>query len=67
MTKRRNLDGCYFRFGTENICFSDMTYEQRDEVTKDWSAQWWRTLANHLADCLREVGDEFDIERGYEE
>lgn len=33
----RNLDGCYFRVKREgkwqNICFSDLTKDERDEVT----------------------------------
>lgn len=62
---RRNLDGVYFRVERkgkwENICFSDLTIEERDSVGKDRSANWWKSLAYHLADCLRGIGDELDI------
>ena len=32
MDMRRNLDGVYFRIGIENICFSDLTIEQQEEM-----------------------------------
>lgn len=63
----RNLDGIYFRVERngkwQNICYSDLTYDERDSVTNGRSGQWWRSLANHLADSLKEIGDEFDIVR----
>ena len=58
---RRNLDGVYFRIGTENICFSDLTEEQQDEVMNGRSEEWLKSLCKHLAERLREVGDRFDI------
>lgn len=61
----RNLDGIYFRVKRDgkwgNVCFSDMTNEERDEVIKERPAEWWKSVAYHLADCLRQVGDTFDI------
>lgn len=61
----RNLDGVYFRVkrnGTwGNVCFSDMTTEERDEIIKDRPAEWWKSLAYILADCLKNIGDQFDI------
>ncbi len=65
---KRDLDGTSFtvmRDGKEeHICFSDMTYAERDEVAKDKSAYYWQTLAYHLADVIKELGDELDIVRG---
>lgn len=58
---RRNLDGGYFRIGTENICFSDLTEEQQDEVMNGRSEEWLKSLCKVLAKRLREVGDIFDI------
>lgn len=62
---RRNLDGVYFRVERngkwENICFSDLTIEERDSVGADKSESWWKSMAYHLADCLRSLGDEQDI------
>lgn len=64
----RNLDGCYFRVKRGDrykpICFSDLTPEERDKMCQNRSAEWYKNLAYHLADCLKEVGDKFDIVRG---
>lgn len=61
----RNLDGLYFRIQRNgkwcNVCFSDMTPEEIEEVTKDRPVEWWKSVAIHLAECLKEVGDQFDI------
>lgn len=63
----RNLDGVYFRVKRDgkwgNVCFSDMTREERDEVIKDRPAEWWKELAYIMADCLKSVGDQFSIYR----
>ena len=58
---KRNLDGVYFRVGTENICFSDLTEEQQDEVMKDRDAEWLRSLCKILAKTLKDIGDELDM------
>ena len=62
---KRDLDGCYFRVKRDgkwgNVCFSDMTPEEREEVIQGRSAEWWKSLACHAADRLRQVGDKFDI------
>ena len=61
----RNLDGCYFRVQRggkwQNICFSDLTDEERADVCEGRSAEWLQSLACHLAGCLRTIGDKFDI------
>lgn len=63
----RNLDGVYFRVKRDgkwcNVCFSDMTPEERDVVIGDRSAEWWKSLAYILADRLKEIGDLLDIYR----
>lgn len=70
----RNLDGTYFRIERngkyENVCFSDLTLEERDEIAEmngGRSAEWWKSLAYHLADCLHIIGEQFDIVRSDEE
>ena len=55
---RRNLDGAYFRIGKENICFSDMTKEQRYKVMEDRDVEWLKTLCNVLAETIKIIGDE---------
>ena len=61
----RDLDGVYFRVQRDgcwkNICFSDLTLEERDEVCCDRSAEWYKKLAYHLADVIQSLGEEFDI------
>ena len=58
---RRNLDGVYFRIGTENICFSDLTEEQQDEVMKDRDKEWLKSMCKILAKTLKDIGDELDM------
>lgn len=62
----RNLDGMYFRIERngewKNVCFSDLTYYEREEICKGRPESWYKGLAYHLADCLKHIGDEFDIE-----
>ena len=61
----RKLDGVYFRVKRDskyvNVCFSDLTKAERDEVCKGRSAEWYKDLAYHLADQLKEVGNTFDL------
>lgn len=61
----RNLDGCYFRVERDgewcNICFSDLTNEERENVLVNRNIDWLKSLCCHLADRLRTIGDTFDI------
>jgi len=61
----RNLDGVYFRVKREekydNVCFSDLTEEQMDEVLKDRDKEWLRNMCKILGKTLKKVGDELDI------
>lgn len=58
---KRDLDGVYFRIGKENICFSDLTEEQQEEVMKNRSDEWLKSLCKLLAKTIKEIGDQFDI------
>ena len=61
----RNLDGCYFRIRRgekyENLCFSDLTRDEQEELLKDKSPGFIVGLALHLAKIIRQIGDEFDL------
>jgi len=61
----RNLDGIYFRVQRgdkyENICFSDLTDEEREQIGKGRSAEWWKSVACHLADVLIALGEQLDL------
>lgn len=60
---KRNLDGCYFRVRRgekyEDLCFSDLTRDEQEEVLKDKSSEFIVGLAYHLAEVLRKIGDKF--------
>ena len=62
---KRNLDGVYFRIktvdGYDNICFSDLTDKQMDEMMEGRSEEWLKSMCKHLAHVIKEIGDEFDI------
>ena len=67
----RELDGIYVRIKRggryENICLSDMTYEELNECLADKSDKWLRGAVIHLAIRLHEVGDLFGLNGGFEE
>lgn len=58
---RRNLDGIYFRIGTENICFSDLTEDQMYQVMNNKSDAWLKSLAVKLAFTIKDIGEALDI------
>lgn len=58
---RRNLDGVYFRIGKENICFSDLTEEQQDEMMDGRSEEWLKSMCKILAGTIRDIGDSLDL------
>lgn len=58
---KRNLDGVYFRIGKENICFSDLTDEQKTNVMKSKDVEWLKSLCIILGNTIKEIGDQFDI------
>lgn len=61
----RNLDGVYFRIKRDdkwqNICFSDLTEEEMDEVMKDRPEEWLRSMCKLLGKTIRYIGDQFGI------
>lgn len=65
MNRTRNLDGVYFRIKRDgfwqNICFSDLTEEEMDEVMKDRPIEWFQRMCKILGKTIRDIGDQFDI------
>lgn len=61
----RNLDGIYFRIKRkdkyEDVCFSDLTEDEMNEVLKDRDIKWLKSLAKMLGRTIREIGNQFDI------
>lgn len=62
---RRNLDGIFFRVKRndkfENICFSDLTDEEKDNILKDRDAVWLREMCKILGNTIRRIGDDLNI------
>lgn len=62
---QRNLDGAYFRIKRngkfENICFSDLTDEEMDEILDTKNVEWCRSMCKLLAHTLQDIGEEFGI------
>ena len=74
MTKiQRNLDGIYFRVQRdgrwENVCYSDMTPDERGEVIYDRMDErpleeqvgYYRRLAELMADQLYGMGEQLEV------
>jgi len=57
----RNLDGVYFRVKRtdkwENVCFSDLTEAQMQEVMLNRDEVWLKSLLAHLNESLKNIGD----------
>ena len=51
----------------QSICFSDLTEAERENVCEGRSAEWLKSLEYHLADCIKEIGEQFDITGGEQE
>lgn len=69
--RNRELDGVYFRIQRndkwENICFSDLTEEEMYKVLEGRDTEWLKRLCVILGQDLREIGDYFDINCGFED
>lgn len=63
--EKRNLDGIYFRIQRDdkwdNVCFSDLTKDERNEVIENRSEQWLKEMCQILADVIVNIGEQFDI------
>lgn len=67
----RDLDRIYFRIKRDgkwdNVCFSDLTDEEMDEILKDRNEEWLKSVCKILGRTIRRIGDELDICCGDEE
>ena len=63
---KRNLDSIYFRVERdgkfENICFSDLTTHEQHKVIKKYDSAQLTKLCVKLANTIRKIGDELDVE-----
>ncbi len=62
---KRNLDGIYLRVYRDdkwdNVCFSDLTHEEMEQVLKNKDNDWLKSLCIQLGRRIRNIGDELDI------
>lgn len=62
---KRNLDGIFYRVKRdgkyEDVCFSDMTLDEIDEVIGERPATYWKNVALHLKDRLNLIGETFEF------
>lgn len=69
--ERRDLCGIYFRVRRDgkwqNICWTDLTDEEREEMSEQRTLRWWKGMVEHLTATVRRIGDEFNIKATYEE
>lgn len=61
----RNLDGVYFRVNRDNewqnICFSDLSDDEMEEVMKDRPVEWLKSMCKILGHTIKDIGDQLDI------
>lgn len=61
----RELDGMYFRVKRnkvfENVCFSDLTEAEMDEVLKNRPEEWLKGACKYLGKRIKQIGEELDI------
>ena len=61
----RNLDGVYFKVKREgkwvNVCFSDMTEAEMNEVMQNRDVKWLKSLCVILGNTIKDIGEQFDI------
>lgn len=63
------IDGVYFRVQRNNrwedICFSDLTEAEQDEMMKDRSEIWLKSLCKILGNTIYKLGEQFSIYSEY--
>ena len=65
--EKRDLDGVYFRVCRDgkwvNVCFSDLTKDERSQIMSGQSEGWLQRMCEILASTIRQIGDELDLVR----
>jgi len=59
------LDGVYFRIKRDeqyhNICFSDLTEEEKNNVMNGRTIEWLKSMCKILSNTIHNIGEQFDI------
>lgn len=62
---QRNLDGVYFRIKRDdtwlNICWTDLTQNERNQIGEGKPLEWWKGLAEILTNTLIDIGNQLDL------
>lgn len=45
----------------DNVCWSDMTDEERDEQMTNRSEEWLKSLCKGLGNVIHKIGEDLDI------
>ena len=61
----RSLDPVRFRVGRngrmQNVCFSDLTEEERKIQMNGRDREWLYTMLNIMTDTIMRLGDDYDL------
>ena len=62
---KRDLDGVYFRVQRAglwtNVCWTDLTDEERAQIGSNRPREWWERLAGHLTTTIQDIGNQLDL------
>lgn len=63
--EKRNLDRIYFRIERnnkfDNVCFSDLTENEMNEVLANKDKEWLISLCKGLGNTIKSIGEQLDI------
>lgn len=61
----RNLDGVFFRIKRGdvwyNLCWTDLTPEEREQVSTDRPLEWWKGMTEILTNTIIDIGNQLDL------
>ena len=58
---KRNLSGIFFRSGSDNIVFEELSNKEKKIILSNKSREWIEDLAIQLSNIISRLGDELDV------
>jgi hypothetical protein len=58
---KRNLSGIFFRSGSDNIVFEELSTKEKKIILSNKSREWIEDLAIQLSNTISRIGDELDV------
>lgn len=58
---KRNLSGIFFRSGSDNIVFEELSTEEKIKIMNSKSELWVQDLCIQLSNIITRLGEEIDI------